>query len=250
MVFVPQCSRGTGYRMKKGTKIVIITIVLFILMGCYKPLIGIFISDKYLATFLQKLLKAVTVIIYITKLKFWDEIGSIKKLSNSNLLLLLPVAVLSLIPVLNGIKIKSISIIFIILATVILIGIVEELLFRGVIFTALKENGTINAILISSFIFALTHFLNLVYGADFLDTVVQVVFAFGFGLVMAVVRSKTNILLPLILVHALWDFVLDISNTNFNGTIDTIHSISLVLVLLWGIFLTFKVYKESSIMRG
>ena len=231
--------------MKKSTKVIIITLILFVLMGCYKPLISLFVSDKYLAAFLQKFLKAMTVIIYITKLKLWDKIGSIKKLFSSDIFLLLPVVLLSLIPLINGIKIKSISTIFIILATAILIGVVEEFLFRGVIFSALEESGAVNAILISSIIFALTHFLNLVYGADLLDTVVQVVFAFGFGLVMSVVRSKTKLLLPLILTHALWDFISDISNTNFTGTIDTIHSISLILVILWGVFLTFMVNKNK-----
>lgn len=230
--------------MKKDTKLIIITIVLMLLMGCYRPLISQFVPKGYSATLIQKLLQAITVIIFITKLKLWNRMGSITKVSKKAIFLLLPVAILSLIPILNGVKVNSANTIFIILITTLLIGIIEELVFRGVILSALKERGKLPTILICSVIFGLFHLLNLVYGAGILDTIVQVIFAFGFGLVMAVVRYETDLLLPLIIVHALWDFICDISNMDFQPTLDTVHSISLVLIILWGLFLTFRNYKN------
>lgn len=232
--------------MKKDTKIIIITLVLMILMSCYRPLINEVAPNlnKYIETLIRKLLQAITIIIYITKLRLWKDVGLITKVSKEGLLLLLPVVILSFIPIFNGVKVIGINIILVILIITFLIGIIEELVFRGIILSALKQRGKKSAILISSAIFGLFHLFNLIYGADILDTVVQVIFAFGFGLIMAVVRYETDLLLPQIIVHALWDFIFKISNTDFKPTIDTIHSISLVLILLWGLFLTFRVYKK------
>ena len=230
--------------MKKDIKLIIATILLMLLMGCYKPLIREFIANGYIAALMQKLLQAITIIIYITKLKLWDSIGSIAKISKKSLLIILPVFIASFIPIFNGLNVTSLNTIFIILMTTLLIGVIEELVFRGIILSALIERGRITALLMSSVIFGLFHLLNLVYGADPIDTLVQVIFAFGFGLIMASVRYETDLLLPQILVHALWDFIFKISNTDFQPTLDTIHSISLVLIIVFGLFLTFKTYNN------
>lgn len=233
--------------MKKDTKIIISTIILMILMGSYKLLINKFAPnfDQHNAVMIRKLLQAITIIIYITLLKMWKDIGSLTLISKKEIIILLPVIVLSFIPIFSGINPKLFDKIFIILIISILIGIIEELVFRGIIFSALKSKGKIPAILFSSIIFSLFHLLNLATGADILETLVQILFAFGFGLVMAVAKYKSNSLLALIAVHALWDFIISISNTDFPVIIDIIHSISLVLVVLWGIFLAYKTIKQE-----
>lgn len=88
--------------------------------------------------------------------------------------------------------------------------------------------------------------MNLFKGAGLEDTMIQIIFATGFGLTMAVVRYKTELILPQIFVHALWDFNSKIAQgNNMSEGLELIILISLVLVILWGVFLTLREYKNK-----
>jgi membrane protease YdiL (CAAX protease family) len=199
----------------KSTKVILTTIVVILLTGIYQFLINKFFPnlDPLMAKFIRKFLQALTIVIYIFIIGWWKNIASLKNVSFKSLYLILPVIIISFIPILNGFKENSAYGIFMTLLIALLIGFIEEIECRGIIFSALEHMGAKSSILISSVIFALLHLLNLCYGADILDTLVQVVFAFGFGLVMAAATYKTHSLLPQMLVHALWDFNSDITNT-------------------------------------
>jgi len=236
-------------KLKNSKKIILITMALFVFMIVYKHLINLCLPrlNSDVKTIIRKALQAITIILYVTKLKWWHNIGSLKRISLKSLHLLLPVILLSVIPLVNGIKQKSASGIILLIGTSLLIGIIEEFYFRGVIFFALKPEGKKSAILISSMLFGIVHLLNLTGGADIIDTLFQMVFAFGIGLIMAVVRYETDLLLPQILVHALWDFNFSMAKTDFSLMLDTIHSISILLVIVWGIYLTYKALKRKEI---
>ncbi|OPJ62920.1 CPBP family intramembrane glutamic endopeptidase [Clostridium oryzae] len=233
--------------MKKDIRIVIATILIVLIMGTYKLLISAFLPtlDQNLATLLRKLLQAATVIIFITSLKLWKSVGIISKISKKSVILLLPVIILSFTPLLNGFNVENCFELSVILITAVLIGVIEELEFRGIVFGVLKPRGSKVSILTSSLLFGLAHLLNLFYGAGFVETVLQIIFAVGFGFIVAVVRYKTDLILPQIIVHALWDFNFDIANTTFNQVVDVIHSIAIGIVIFWGVTLILKVFQDD-----
>ena len=82
-------------------------------------------------------------------------------------------------------------------AMAILPAVVEELLFRGVIFKSLKKYGPLLAILLSSLLFAMYH-LN----------PMQLVYQFVMGVVFSVVYLKTNNLLYPIILHFVNNFAI------------------------------------------
>lgn len=243
---IPKSEYNREKPYEKNTKIIIITIVLYLLTGFFRPIINEFIPDVYIAKLIRKSLQALVIILIIIKLKYWNNIGITTKASKKHLLLLLPIILISLIPLSSGIRINTIDTMFILLIISLLTGIIEELLFRGIIFSALQERGKMCTIIVSSVLFGLSHLLNLINGADILETIIQIIFAFGLGLVFAVVRYRKGSLISLILVHALWDFIMDISNPNFPAITDNLHSIGLTLIVVWGIYLTFKVSKNKT----
>ena len=229
--------------MKREFNIIITSLLILVISGyIFRVLNSAYFPwlDKDISNLIKKLLGTLLIIIYITKLSMWKNIGNKTKLSLNSILLLLPVIVFSLIPVFNGLNVKNYNYVFVFIGICLLIGINEELIFRGIIISVLKHRGKKAAIIISSVIFGLFHLVNLIYGAEILDTIVQVIFAFGFGLVMACIRYESGLILPQILVHALWDFTIKISNTDFLPILDNIHSISLALVVVWGVFLVLK----------
>ncbi|SHK45752.1 CAAX protease self-immunity [Clostridium cavendishii DSM 21758] len=142
--------------------------------------------------------------------------------------------------------IKSDSIIMAILVACIMAPVVEELVFRGIIFTRLRFRfNTTAAILISSLIFGLLHIS------------LSIVHAFILGVTFCVIFKKYNNIFLNMILHSVYNFlatvvggVLGLSFLNFDiltasdTSINICIAISLVLVILSGIYL-FKFCKEN-----
>lgn len=92
------------------------------------------------------------------------------------------------------------------------IGLMEELLFRGILFPVIGEMlgkrryGGLIAAAISSAVFALYHLFNLLAGADVGATFLQVGYSFLTGGMFAAVLLRTRNLWACVGLHALFDF--------------------------------------------
>lgn len=86
--------------------------------------------------------------------------------------------------------------------TMLCIGFIEEILFRGYLLQMLRESSTTLAILISSLTFGLGHIVNLLNGAAVLDTALQLIYAFSIGMMLSVFVAKTGHILPCL--HIPW----------------------------------------------
>ncbi|WPJ90587.1 CPBP family intramembrane glutamic endopeptidase [Facklamia hominis] len=85
------------------------------------------------------------------------------------------------------------------------VGFLEEMIFRGFLFNALVRDGVKSAIIISSVSFGIGHIVNLVNGsgAGLLPTMLQVVYAIAIGFAFVMIYYKTKSLLPCILTHSI-----------------------------------------------
>lgn len=87
-----------------------------------------------------------------------------------------------------------------------LIGFIEELLFRGFLFRALlKKDSAPVAITISAVTFGIGHLVNLLAGQGGWESLIQVIFAIAWGFLFTLVFYKSGSLWICILVHALVD---------------------------------------------
>ena len=99
---------------------------------------------------------------------------------------------------------KPINFIYLILTLGVLAPLSEELLFRGIIFSGLKEKGNKTAILISNLMFMLVHL-----------SIHQTVYQFILGIILALVVLYTNNIFSSILIHFINNtFVLIINYIN------------------------------------
>ncbi len=120
--------------------------------------------------------------------------------------LIFAVLVLLAQSLLGDYKNADMTLIWKIVATTIMVGIGEEMLFRGLIFTAFKEKyGVYIGILVSASIFGFLHITNIVGGAEVGATLFQMLSAGLSGIVAAWVFYKTRSLLPTIFYHGVWD---------------------------------------------
>ncbi|TQR32295.1 CPBP family intramembrane metalloprotease [Lysinibacillus sphaericus] len=120
------------------------------------------------------------------------------------------IVIFELVAFFNGITDQdgfSAQYVFILLLFVIAVGLCEEFIFRGLIFKYLSAKGLKTAIIGSSILFGIGHLAHLGAGQDFLLTLLQVAFAFLFGLVCAEIVAKTKSIIFPIVWHAIHDFI-------------------------------------------
>ena len=90
--------------------------------------------------------------------------------------------------------------------SMLLIGYIEEMLFRGFLFKALiPKDGVVISIIISAVTFGIGHIVNLFAGQANLETVIQVFFAIAWGFIFTMVFYKSGSLVPCIIAHGLVD---------------------------------------------
>lgn len=83
-----------------------------------------------------------------------------------------------------------------------LVGFLEEVIFRGLLFRALSPKGLKQAIVISSLTFGMGHIVNLLAGAEPISTLLQICYATAIGFLFTTIFLKSGTLLPCILTHA------------------------------------------------
>lgn len=90
--------------------------------------------------------------------------------------------------------------------SMLLIGYIEEVIFRGFLFKALiPKDGIVVSVIISAVTFGIGHIVNLFAGQANLETVIQVFFAIAWGFIFTMVFYKSGSLLPCIIAHGLVD---------------------------------------------
>ena len=80
-------------------------------------------------------------------------------------------------------------------------GIVEELIFRGLLFVCMSKTNVKSAVIVSSLTFGIGHIVNLLNGAPVFDTVCQIIYACAIGFCFTVVFYVGRSLIPCALAH-------------------------------------------------
>ena len=120
------------------------------------------------------------------------------------------------------------------------VGLSEELMFRGVIFGALRERLTLSrAVLLSALAFGSIHSLNALITGEIVGSLLQSCIAVGMGLWAASLRLRTGSIYPSIVLHALWDLALLIvlahgTTSGLSGAISLIAIIGALVLGIWG----------------
>ncbi|BCN32896.1 CPBP family intramembrane glutamic endopeptidase [Anaeromicropila herbilytica] len=146
-------------------------------------------------------------------------------------------------------------------------GLFEETLCRGVVFTVMLEKwggskrGYYSAILLSSLIFGLTHFIHYILGdSSFLYTVTQVIYASFVGVFFCASMIRNRSIYPAMLLHGLFDIAGSLKEIAVNGGIDKSYktttldeTVVCVIILLplfvYGLFIIRKEYEKHVISQ-
>ncbi len=92
------------------------------------------------------------------------------------------------------------------------VGFLEELIFRGFLFRAIEKKNLTRAIIISSVTFGIGHIVNLLNGQNLLDTVGQIIFAVFVGFALVTLFHKGKSLVPCIVFHGVFNALSVVAN--------------------------------------
>lgn len=143
----------------------------------------------------------------------------LKSVTSNNYLLFLPIVFIELSSLAFGLR-EGLSalLVFVFFVFTVAVGFSEELYFRGLIPNLLMRKNLLVPLLLSSFLFSVGHFFNLLAGAGLVETIFQVVFAFLFGIVALEIRLLTGSLVVPIVWHILHNFISLVTKVNDSGS--------------------------------
>ena len=87
--------------------------------------------------------------------------------------------------------------------TMLNIGFIEEIIFRGFLFRMMAKDHLHAAVLVSSLTFGIGHIVNLFNGAELVPTLFQVAYATAIGYLFVIIFHKSTSLIPCIVTHSL-----------------------------------------------
>ena len=183
-------------------------------------------------------------IICLKRLKYY---GFRKVKNKKEYLYFIPLILLVFANLFNGININNTreEIIFHIL-TMINIGFIEEVIFRGFLFKMMEKDNLKVAIIVNTITFGIGHIINLFNGADLIPTLIQVVYAMCGGYMFVMLFYKSKSIIPCIITHSLIN-ALSIFNIENEFSIYIIPIYLIIVSLFYGIYISKKVEVNKKI---
>lgn len=127
--------------------------------------------------------------------------------------------------------------------TMLLVGFLEEVIFRGLLFGAMKKDSLKAAVIVSSVTFGMGHIINLINGsgAEFLPNILQVIYATATGFMLVMLYLKTESLIVAVAFHGAFNALSVFSDESALTTVDrTAAAVFITAVsVAYGVYLCF-----------
>ena len=194
-------------------------------------------------SFIVNTILSVCLVGIVLSLKKSAYYGFTKVRNSKKYLYFIPLAVIISVNLWNGFNINhSASEIIFHILTMINIGFIEELIFRGFLFRMMAKNGVKSAIIVSALTFGIGHIVNLLNGAALIPTLMQICYATAIGYLFVIIFHKSKSLVPCIITHCL---VNSLSIFNIENTL----SLYVAPVFLTIIPLAYAIYINKKIIE-
>jgi membrane protease YdiL (CAAX protease family) len=171
--------------------------------------------DSNIIFFVAFLIVSVLIIVHIIKNKKYKTYGFKKSsFKEVNILYILPLFIISLIPLLAGVNPElTLSRFFYLIFYMALVAFVEEVLYRAIIFNNLKQKSIKYAVIISAIMFGISHLITMTAGKGLIDVLNQVILAIIIGLILALIINYSKNIYICIGYHFLNNLIVSISDS-------------------------------------
>ena len=179
-----------------------------------------------------------TLIITLKGIKYY---GLTKPENSKKFLYFSPLILMASVNLWNGININNSKneILFHIL-TMVNVGFIEEIIFRGFLFRMMEKTNVKSAMIVSEITFGVGHIINLLNGAELIPTLIQVCYATSIGFLFVIIFYKSKSLIPCIITHCI---VNSLSIFNIESTI----SIYIAPIILTIVPIIYTIYINKTI---
>lgn len=190
---------------------------------------------------------SVALIILTVYLKRVSYYGLTKVSNPKKYLYFLPLALIVSVNLWSGININNTlsEIVFHIL-TMLNIGFIEEIIFRGFLFKMMEKDNVKAAIAVSSITFGIGHIINLFNGAELIPTLLQICYAMSVGYLFVIIFVKSKSIVPCIIAHSL-NNSLSIFNEENVLSLYIAPIFLIVMPLLYAVYINKKVNEQKSV---
>lgn len=186
---------------KHESTICILLIVLYVVINSY--CMQNFGIEDYRSTIINTVF-SIVVLILIKSLNKMSYYGLTKVTNWKDYLYFIPLVLIISTNLWTGININnSYSEILFHILTMLNIGFLEEIIFRGFLFKMMEKDNVKSAIIVSSITFGIGHIVNLLNGADLVPTLLQICYAISLGYMFVIIFYKSKSLVPCIIAHFL-----------------------------------------------
>ncbi len=228
-------------------------------------------TAEYLSGIIEQVVVSVMLIFLLKKMDLLEKAGFKRK--SKELWIIWPIILFMLLNasdfLTGGLVIDKSKPLLIILFVLLYLstGLVEEALCRGVIFSVMlnkwgkTKNGFYLAIILSSVMFGLGHFIHYFLGnASLIATVAQVIYASFIGVFFCACVIKNQSIYPAIILHGILDMTGELKEIAVNGGINrefrtmsvegAIICVIIALPLfLYGLFIVRKEFGKNAICK-
>ncbi len=212
--------------------------IIWIIVYCILASIGDNISDELgiskIITLPILLVLSLILFLFIKRNNLTEKYGFCKAdIAASKMLFYIPVIILLTANMWHGFRVNmSLLETILYILSMLCVGFLEELIFRGLLFDAMLKNGKNSAIIVSSVTFGVGHIINLINGSgvELLPNLLQVVYAIAVGFMFMMIYYRTKSLLPCIITHGVFNALSAFANET--GLTSKEQIISCILITL------------------
>lgn len=152
---------------------------------------------------------SISLTIFVFKNGLCKQYGLCKsQLPCSRMLFYIPLAILLTVNLWHGVTLNYTPIeTALYILTMLGVGFCEELIFRGLLFNAMRKNNLTTAVIVSSVTFGIGHIINLFNGSgmDIVENAVQIISAIAVGFMFVMIYIKSESLIVCIITHGLFN---------------------------------------------
>ena len=177
----------------------VIWIIVYVLAFGNADTISETLGAPKLITAVVGLVLTVVLLLFLRKHSLFPYCG-LQRGKGGRCLWFLPLIAVSTVNFWHGMTLREGAALYLI--SMVWVAILEEVIFRGLLFRAMEKDGRTAAVIVSSVTFGVGHIVNLLLGAELLSTALQLVEATALGFCFTAVFMVTGSLLPCILSHA------------------------------------------------
>lgn len=181
------------------------------------------------------ILQTIFLFLFIKKNGLMKYFGLCKpSVSAAKFLYYIPLVILATYNLWNGIVLNySIESTVCHVVTMLCVGFLEEIIFRGFLFKAMAKNNVKSAIIVSSLTFGIGHIINSLNGSgmDLVNNLCQIVFAVAVGFLFVMIFWRGGSIWPCIITHSAINSLNTFANdAGFSAERQIIHFLILTVI--------------------